>query len=127
MPTLEGKPLPVLDRIPAESLSVVDFCTALRDALKRRTGLAWSVTHGRGTAYGWVTVDAPPRRRTFGSDGTGPGDYTGAEDRAILAAALQKDHVHCQGVSIPSSTAHRREYLDRACGLPFEVAEQYWD
>ncbi len=36
----------------------------IRTALKRRSGKAWSVTGGRGTAWGWITVEAPPARRT---------------------------------------------------------------
>ena len=36
---------------------------ALRAVLKVRTGRAWSVTGGRGTSWGWITVDAPPARR----------------------------------------------------------------
>lgn len=37
----------------------------IRDALKRRSGKPWSVTGGRGTAWGWIRIDAPPARRTF--------------------------------------------------------------
>lgn len=37
----------------------------IRAALKRRSGKAWSVKGGRGTAYGWIEIDAPPRRRTW--------------------------------------------------------------
>jgi hypothetical protein len=37
----------------------------IRAALKKRSGKSWSVTGGRGTAYGWIEIDAPPRRRTW--------------------------------------------------------------
>lgn len=37
----------------------------VRAALKRKTGKTWSVTGGRGTAWGWITVEAPPKRRVF--------------------------------------------------------------
>jgi hypothetical protein len=37
----------------------------IRAALKRRSGKDWSVTGGRGTGYGWLTIDAPPMRRTW--------------------------------------------------------------
>ena len=38
---------------------------AIRKSLKRRSGKPWSVTGGRGTAWGWITIDAPPSRRTM--------------------------------------------------------------
>ena len=34
----------------------------IRNALKTRSGKPWSVTGGRGTAWGWITVSSPPRR-----------------------------------------------------------------
>lgn len=37
----------------------------IRENLKRRSGKAWSVTGGTGTAYGWIKIDAPPKRRTW--------------------------------------------------------------
>ena len=120
--------MPTLERVDAYAMhGTVAFCKALRALLKRRTGRDWSVTKGRGTASGWVTVTAPPKRCTFGWDGTGEGHNIGADDRAVLAAALQLQRIHPQGESIPASLAHRQEYLDRAAGLPFKVAEQYWD
>lgn len=38
----------------------------IKDALKRRSGKPWSVTGGRGTAWGWITIDAPPARTVYG-------------------------------------------------------------
>ena len=35
----------------------------IRSALRRRTGRAWSVTGGRGTGWGWISISAPPARR----------------------------------------------------------------
>ena len=35
----------------------------IRAALKRKTGKAWSVTGNRGTAWGWIDIQAPPKRR----------------------------------------------------------------
>ena len=40
-----------------------EACKRIRVALKRKTGKTWSVTGGRGTAWGWLTVAAPPKRR----------------------------------------------------------------
>ncbi len=42
-----------------------DAITQIRAALKQRSGKTWSITGGKGTAWGWITVDAPPRRRTW--------------------------------------------------------------
>lgn len=40
-----------------------DAIRRIRQALRRRSGKAWSVTGGRGTAWGWITITAPPRRQ----------------------------------------------------------------
>jgi len=37
----------------------------IRAALKKKTGKSWSVTGDRGTAWGWIKVEAPPRRRVW--------------------------------------------------------------
>ena len=37
---------------------------ALKAALKARSGGNWSVTGGRGTAWGWIRICAPPKRCT---------------------------------------------------------------
>lgn len=42
-----------------------DAIQQIKTALKKRSGKTWSVTGGRGTAWGWITVNAPPRRRTW--------------------------------------------------------------
>jgi hypothetical protein len=66
----------------------------IRDALRAKTGLRWSVTGGRGSDFGWLTVQAPPARR----DELG---YTNAEDRIAIAKAFGLPNpVHCQGLSI---------------------------
>ncbi len=115
----------------------------IRQALRRRSGKAWSVTGGRGTAWGWITIDAPPARRTAhwvlktGAPdlpenyteviNNAPGHITPA-DRAELAKLLGIENTHCQGVSIPASSAHYREYIARAKGeTPTEIAQPYWD
>jgi len=65
----------------------------LRAALKRRSDRPWSVSGGRGTAYGWIEIQAPPRRRVDG--------YTTPEDCAELARIFGLDRpVHFQGLSI---------------------------
>lgn len=118
----------------------------IKVALQRRSGKQWSVTGGRGTAWGWITIDAPPLRRTWGRrekanlDGfeldnyedydTGkPGGYTSPAERAELGALLGLNgSVHSQGVSIAASNEYYREYIDRAEGrTPTKIAQPYWD
>ena len=95
--------------------------TTIRSALRERSGKSWSVTGGRGTSYGWLTITAPPARRVeYG--------YMTDEDRAELGRLLGKDGpCHMQGELVPASNAHYREFTARAQGKPFVVAEQYWD
>lgn len=93
----------------------------IRAALKTRSSKAWSVTGGRGTAYGWITITAPPAR--LGTHGGMTDD-----DLGHLAELLDLDSVHHQGVKIPASSDYYREYLDRAEGrTPSKIAEPYWD
>jgi hypothetical protein len=80
---------------------------AIRKALKARSGKVWSVTGGRGTAWGWIRIDAPPARRTAGY---------------ILPAGLadvpenyaRDDHKHANGGGY--MTAADREELGRLIG-----------
>ena len=48
-----------------ENITRDSAIAAIRAGLKRRSGKQWSVTGGRGTAWGWITIDAPPARRTW--------------------------------------------------------------
>jgi hypothetical protein len=120
---------------------------AIKQALQKRSGKAWSVTGGKGTAYGWLTIDAPPGRRIQHqrrkADATGHdredyetyldadkpfGHITDAE-RAELAALLGLESIHHQGHSVPASTDYYRVALCQALyghAGPF-TAEQYWD
>ncbi len=122
-----------------------DTIKTIRDNLKRRSGKAWSVTGGTGTAYGWITIDSPPKRRTAHSrlkpgatttwpedyetvDTGEPGGYTTDADRKELAALLGLEAAHCQGVSIPSGNDYYQEYLDRSAGItPTRHGTPYWD
>jgi hypothetical protein len=106
----------------------------IRKALKERTGRTWSVKGGRGTAWGWIRISAPPARLVCG-DGCGVGCthgryYMSDDDMALLALALGKAErgVHFQGESIPASSDYRREYIDRAEGrTPETTGTPYWD
>lgn len=37
----------------------------IKKALKKRTGQTWSVTGGRGTAWGWLTIEAAKSRQVM--------------------------------------------------------------
>lgn len=118
----------------------------IRRALKARSGKAWSVTGGRGTAYGWLKIDAPPRRCTWHflttgqrdesgydvydevSDPEKPFGHMGPAERAELGQLLGLSDVHHQGVSIPAGSDYREEYAARAEGRPVErFGTPYWD
>ena len=118
--------------------------SAIRTALKRRSGKAWSVTGGRGTGWGWIKINAPPARCTarhiltpgaldlpenYLEVDTGvPGGHMTPNDREELAALLGKDRIYGQGESIPSSNNYYQEYVDRAEGKPPTViGHPYWD
>lgn len=93
----------------------------IRRALQARSGKAWSVKGGRGTAWGWIRIEAPPRR--LNEHG-----YMTDADRAELAKLLGLDSVHLQGVQVAASTDYRVEYVDRAEGrTPRRIGEPYWD
>lgn len=119
---------------------------AIRKALKARSGKAWSVTGGSGTAWGWLRIDAPPARRTWQNRCTGQTDlrgfpvveeyedasqsfgHAGPADRAELAELLGLDSIHQQGVSIPSQNDYYREYIARAEGhVPTLCGTPDWD
>lgn len=92
----------------------------IKTALKARSGKTWSVTVARGSSAGWLTIEATPaHREDFG--------YTPKALRDELALLLRLDSVHQQGVLIPASSAHYREYIDRAEGrTPSVIAQPYW-
>lgn len=154
-------PVDLSDRIAVEqerdehgyaSVGRDDAIKAIRVALKRRSGKTWSVTGGRGTAWGWIEIQSPPKRRTgvhvkspdydpqggFHRDNpewilvdSGEPQRFGLmtpADLQELGELLGLERVHEQGVSIPASTEHRIEYVARAEGRnPSAYGVQYWD
>ncbi len=112
----------------------------IRDALRRRSGKTWSVTGGRGTAYGWLSIMPMPSRRVCrhqfdGAECPTPEGceehrrYMSDADCAELATLLGVEQVHYQGLSIPSGSADYRLWIARAqtgksCGYR---APQSWD
>ena len=118
----------------------------IRKALKKRSGKPWSVTGGRGTAWGWLKIDAPPKMRTahFTRDPDAldsPENYYEVEmpdePNGCTPLALRNELNELlglgseqgrQGVSIPSCGKYYAEYIDRAEGrTPAVYGEQYWD
>lgn len=117
----EAAPEPVPDLPPAVT-DRNEAIAAIRAALRRRSGRAWSVTGGRGTAWGWIRISAPPARLDrFGC-------MTEA-DAAELGQLLGFDRpAHAQGESVPSAYDYRTEYVDRAEGrAPRALGQRYWD
>ncbi len=56
------------------------------------------------------------------------GEYVCRDDRVDLAALLGLEWVNDGGVSIPASSGHRIEFVDRARGrTPSTLGVQYWD
>lgn len=152
LPNLPAAPQPKPERPDPEAfrqlygdLSRDETIKRIRAALKRRSGKSWSVTGGRGTGYGWIHVQSPPKRRTGAHvqrEGAAFGEYehvdTGVpqqfglmtpQDCAELGELLGLDRpVHCQGHGIAASSDYRREYIDRAEGrIPSTHGTQYWD
>ncbi len=78
----------------------------IRASLRRRSGRDWSVTCGHGTVWGWLTINAPPRRRPDGASSMLP------EDQAELARLLGFENVHHQGALV--CPEDRAEYVFRA-------------
>jgi hypothetical protein len=122
-----------------------DAIRAIRAALKRRSGKPWSVKGDTGTAWGWITIDAPPKRRTarwidngrkdnrgytaYDLEDTGEvGGYITPADQAELCALLGLERMHHQGISIPAGNDYRVEYVNRAEGRnPSAYGTPYWD
>lgn len=90
------------------TLGPLDAARTIRDALHRRGDRRWSVRNDRGTAYGWLTITAPPSRLDASGGMTD-------DDRAALSALLGVE-VHHQGVSIAPGRAHYRWWIARAEG-----------
>lgn len=91
----------------------------LRKILKYRSGKSWSVTVGRGSVYGWVDINSPPKRQVDGANPQADIDEL---------SKLFDTHVHHQGIAIPAARDYRVEFLERAAGLPVtKPAVPYWD
>jgi hypothetical protein len=97
----------------------------IRTSLKQRSSKAWSVRGGTGTAYGWITITAPPKRMD---------NYLmSREDAKELHQLLGLDfrpgpETRIQHITVPASSDYYREYVDRAAGrTPSINGKPYWD
>lgn len=120
--------------IEVKDLSRNSVIKAIKHNLEARSGKTWSVTGGRGTGSGWLTIDAPPARRKYDWDGTPiPADatygYSSIEDRTELANLLGlTPPLHAQGQMVGASHDYYREYIERSAGrTPTKIAQPYWD
>lgn len=113
--------LVICDAGDAVNLGRDEAIKRIRTGLLKRSGKAWSVTGGRGTAWGWIHISAPPRRRVSYS--------MTPEDAAELGALLGFDgSTHHQYVGVAASSDHYAEYVARAEGrTPTRFGTQYWD
>lgn len=107
-------------KLDARSLSRTQLCRAMAKALRERSGKTWSVKGGRGTAYGWLRITAPPSRRDESGRMT-------AEDASELGSLLGFGRPS-YGESIPAGNDYWQEYADRCVGLePSVHGVPYWD
>lgn len=93
---------------------------AIKASLKAR-GLRYSVTGGRGTAWGWIGVDLMPAQfKTLSNEEI-------KEARRSMHKAFGLEGCGSE-ISIPSGSDYYREYMDRAAGRePSEKGKPYWD
>jgi len=122
---LEGSPEKWFALACAVDRDIDAACKTLRELLRERTGRDWSVTRSRGTAYGWLRIHSPPKRR-------GAFDYLSVEDEILLSAALGCSRgVGAQGESIRTERGVRGSYVFAIAGVEtpesWKVSEKGWD
>lgn len=93
----------------------------IRAALRSRSQTRWSVRRGSGTASGWIDILPMPKEL----DEFGQVKQIHVDELNALFGGRVADN---NGISIPASAEHRREYVDRANGLaPSVIGVPYWD
>lgn len=108
------EPTPVVDEPDYDSVN--DWTKAIKQALQARSKTKFSVTHGTGTAYGWISITVAKASKNPQADA--------AELRALMGA----ENDWRDSYSVAASRAYRREYLSRAKGQkPTEYGTPYWD
>jgi hypothetical protein len=116
-------PKPLALAVPEGFITRATAIDLIRSALRQRSGKTWSVTGGRGTGYGWLRIESPPKRRVCYHVGIGnecatpercatyTSGYMSIEDCAELGALMGREHVHFQGLSVPSDSDAYRLYI----------------
>lgn len=123
------------DDLPAGALDRDLAIKLIRFNLKARSGKSWSVKGSRGSAWGWITITAPPARRVknelTAADAQELGDLLGLPDHSVytdLEYIGQSNAAHRQGVSIAADREWYLHYIDASAGAPSEHGTpQYWD
>jgi hypothetical protein len=105
------------------SMDRTAVCAAIKRHLKARTGITFSVTGGRGTAWGWLYIAATKQRAADQWGRLTP------SDAKVLADALGlRDEYVGDSVSIPAGSDWWTEYLQRAeTGACTVRGERRWD
>ena len=90
----------------------------IRQGLNSRSKTRWSVTGGRGTAWGWIHITARKQYATMTE-----------EEQTELGELLGIGQKLCfGGESVPAGHDYWAEYIDRAEGrAPRIYGRQYWD
>jgi hypothetical protein len=95
---------------------------SIRRGLKARGG-NYSVTGGRGTVWGWITIDLLPSIKTA----TPVDDWCGLYGELAVMLGFDRSRGYTS-FSVAASNEYYREYIDRAEGRPpAKIAEPYWD
>lgn len=111
----EPEPAPAPE--PIDFATVNDWTKAIKQALHSRTKTRFSVTHGKGTGYGWISIRVAKASKNPQADA--------AELRALLG---MEEHQWQESFSVAASRAYRQEYYARAKGeKPTVYGAPYWD
>lgn len=111
------------EHIDQDEYSVRNVSRQIRASLAAR-GYRVSVTHGRGTAYGWIHIDLLPAERKVMTPAQRREAYLKLSD----ALGIERRCFTSDSISVPSAHDYYREYLDRAAGrVPAKLGTPYWD
>lgn len=112
----KNAPKPLIVDVKREKITRELTIKIIKHNLLVRSGRAWSVRGGRGTAYGWITVASSA-------------DHVTEADAVELSRLMGLSRpVHCQGLQIPAGHDYWQEYVQRSAGrTPTVRGQQYWD
>lgn len=103
-----------------------DAIKAIRAALRKRH-LRYSVTGGRGTAWGWIHIDLMPAE--FKAPFSPEHSAAINAKRAVMYRAFGLNPgMESGSISVAASRDYYQEYIDRANGrAPSVIGQPYWD